>query len=503
MMGPVALTAQSPPGVRRRDLAPAAMAAAGVLALHVILSGRYGFHGDELVTLSAGRHPALGYLDRPPGVPLLARAVGLVFGDRLWPLRVVAGLVHATLVAATAYLASRFGGRRQALALAAIAAALLPVFLAEGSLFRPPALDQLWWGLALVLVVRLADGADPREWLALGLVFGLGLETRWTILVLAAAVAVGFAAVPEGRRRLAGRWPWLGATLALALWLPNLVWQASHGWPALDLYRAVAGDARADAGPLGPLVRQLVAAGPAAVVIGVTGVVWLGRRPRWRVPAAVAVAAVLITVAAGLPAATLGPLYVLALAAGAVAFDGWIGIDADRWRQVMTFLVIVALVAVPATTPLLAPRDYATLLHDVDGAVGEEVGWPQMVELVAGVREVLPGDEIPDLRIVTASAGAAAAIDYYGPARGIPRGTALSGEDAYAGLWPDGEPAGTVLFVGFGRRQLAPYCRVVGPLAIVGNDAAVPNRLLGAHIAFCGRLMVTPERLRAGLTRLG
>lgn len=478
------------------------MAAAGVLALHVILSGRYGFHGDELVTLAAARHPALGYLDRPPGVPLLARALGAVLGDRLWPLRVMAGLVHAGLVAATASLAWRFGGRRQALALAAIAAALLPVFLAEGSLFRPPALDQLWWGLALVLVVRLADGADPREWLALGLVLGLGLETRWTILVLAVAIAAGFAAVPEGRRHLAARWPWLGAALALALWLPNLAWQAAHGWPAFDLYRAVAGDARAEAGPLGPLVRQLVAAGPAAIVIAGTGWVWLARRPRWRVPAAVAVVAVVVAVAAGLPAGTLGPLYVLLLAAGAVAFDGWIGIDADRWRRVMTFLVIVALVAVPATTPLLAPRDYATLFHDVDGSVGEEVGWPEMVQLVAGVREVLPAPELPDLRIVTASAGAAAAIDHYGPARGIPRGTALSGEGAYAAFWPDGEPAGTVLFVGFGRRELARYCRVVGPLAIVGNGAAVPNRLLGAHIAFCGRLLVTPGQLRAGLTRV-
>jgi Dolichyl-phosphate-mannose-protein mannosyltransferase len=499
---PVALSVQSPQGVRRGDLAPAAMAAAGVLALHVILSGRYGFHGDELVTLSAARHPALGYLDRAPGVPLLARGIGFVFGDGLWPLRVTAGLVHAGLVAAAAYLAWRFGGRRQALALAAIASALLPVFLAEGSLFRAPALDQLWWALALVLVVRLVEGADPREWLALGLVIGLGLETRWTILALAAAIPIGFAALPEGRRHLVTRWPWGGGALALALWLPNLAWQVGHGWPALDVYREVAGAARADGGPLGPLVRQLVAAGPGALVIAVAGGVWLARRRRRRVPAAVALAAVVLAVAAGLPAGTLGPLYVLLLAAGAVAFDGWIGIDADRWRQVMTFLVLAALVAVPATTPLLAPRDYATLFHDVDGDIGEEVGWQDMVHLVAGVRDVLPADELPDLRIVTASAGAAAAIDRYGPARGIPAGTALSGEGAYAGFWPDGQPAGTVLFVGFGRRELARYCRVVGPLAIVGNDAAVPNRLLGAHIAFCGRLLVPPGQLRAGLTRV-
>jgi hypothetical protein len=499
----VALTAQSPPGVRRRDLAPAAATAAGVLVLHAILSGRYGFHGDELVTLAAGRHPALGYVDGPPAVPVLARGIGLVLGDRLWPLRLAAGLVHLAVVLVTVRLAATFGGRRQAMALAALAAAFTPVFLAEGSLFRAPALDQLWWALALYLVVRLVDGADPHEWLAVGLVIGLGLQTRWSVALLAAGLAAGFAVLPEGRRHLRSRWLWLGAALALALWLPNLAWEAAHGWPAVDWWAAVRDRVRAEDGPFGLAIGQLLVAGPACAALAVAGAVWLARRARWRVLAALSAGVVVAAAVAGVPASYVGPLYVLLLAAGAVAFDGWIGVDPDRWRQVMTCLVVVALVAVPAATPVLAPRDYGILLADVDGDVGEEVGWPEMVDLVASVRKVLPAHEIPDLRIVTSTAGAAAALDYYGPARGVPRGTALSAEGAYGGLWPDGEPAGTILFVNFTRSELIPYCRVVGPLAIVTNRAAVPNRLLGAQISFCGRLGVSPERLRAALTRLG
>jgi 4-amino-4-deoxy-L-arabinose transferase-like glycosyltransferase len=146
--------------------------AAAVLVFHAALSGRYGFHRDELYYLAAGRHPALGYVDQPPFVPLLARAITAVAGAHLWPLRLVAGAVHAAVVVLAAAIARDLGGGGPGDGAGGTGHGHRPLLLATG-LFQTVLFDQLWWALALLLVVRILAGrSDPRWWLAIGVVVG-------------------------------------------------------------------------------------------------------------------------------------------------------------------------------------------------------------------------------------------------------------------------------------------------------------------------------------------
>ena len=165
--------------------------------------------------------------------------------------------------------------------------------------------------------------------------------------------------------------------------------------------------------------------------------------------AAATVAACVLVV--GGEADYLGPLYVLGIAAGAVAAEGWIAADPAPlapWRWVRW--PPAASCRWPLVAPVVPVDVYAELVPGPRRRAGR-AGRLARDGRPGGRRRrgVLPAEEQVDVRVVTASSGEAAAIDLYGPARGLPRGTALSGHDSYADWWPDGEPPATFITVGY------------------------------------------------------
>ncbi len=94
-------------------------AAAGVIALHLATNSTLGFHTDELYYLACGRHPALGYVDFPPLVPLLARLETGLLGVSPWTLRLLPSLLGGFLVVLSGAYVRRLGGslRLQGIAL--------------------------------------------------------------------------------------------------------------------------------------------------------------------------------------------------------------------------------------------------------------------------------------------------------------------------------------------------------------------------------------------------
>jgi hypothetical protein len=80
---------------------------------------------------------------------------------------------------------------------------------------------------------------DDRLWLVVGIVAGIGLFDSDLIAFLLAAVVVGLA-VAGPRRPFGTVWLYAGGAIAIGLWLPYLVWQASHGWPELAIARSIA-----------------------------------------------------------------------------------------------------------------------------------------------------------------------------------------------------------------------------------------------------------------------
>jgi 4-amino-4-deoxy-L-arabinose transferase-like glycosyltransferase len=208
-----------------------------VVAVELAVSARYGFQQDELYFLVAGHHLAFGYVDQPPLIPLLTRITDII-GVSPTAVRVIPALTGGAVVAAAARLAALFGAGRLGRVLAALTTACAPVIIGAAHIGNTTPLDLLAWTAVLLCVSTALLRDRPRWWLGAGAAAGAGFENNNLMLLLLAGLAVGI--LVAGRRRVRGtRWPWLGAGIAALIWAPNIIWQATHGWPQLAMASAL------------------------------------------------------------------------------------------------------------------------------------------------------------------------------------------------------------------------------------------------------------------------
>lgn len=205
------------------------------LLLHLLTADNYGYFRDELYYIAAGERLDLGYVDFPPFVALVARVSRALFGDSLVALHAFPALAGAFVVVLAGLMARELGGGRFAQGLAALATLIPPNFLVFGTWLSMDAFDQLFWVLGAYVLILILKRDRPRLWLAFGLVAGLGLLTKLTMLYFDLAVFLALL-LTRDRRRLLTPWPWLGGALALVFLLPYVTWQVAHGWPTLEFW---------------------------------------------------------------------------------------------------------------------------------------------------------------------------------------------------------------------------------------------------------------------------
>jgi hypothetical protein len=214
------------------------IAAAAALVL-LLTSGRVGYFDDELYFLAAGRHLDWGYADQGPLVPLLARAMDTVFPGSLVGERLPVTALTAVGVVVAALIAREFGGQHRAQVLTAGVSAMGT--LAGGHLLTTAAVDAFLWSVTTWLLVRWVRLRDDRLLLALGGLTALALQNK--SLIVGFWLVVGISVTVVGPRALLRRPAlWQGATIAILVTLPNLIWQAHHGWPQLAMMQVISVD---------------------------------------------------------------------------------------------------------------------------------------------------------------------------------------------------------------------------------------------------------------------
>jgi Dolichyl-phosphate-mannose-protein mannosyltransferase len=482
--GPAAQTA-----VSRSDRVPLlAWVIGGVfVAVELAVSGRYGFQQDELYFLIAGHHLAFGYVDQPPLAPLLTRITG-VLGVGPTAIRIIPALAGGAIVIMAARLAALFGAGRFGRVLAALTTACAPVIIGAVHVGNTTPLDLLAWAAVLVCVSTALLRDRPRWWLAAGAAAGIGLEADNLVVLLLIGLALGLL-VSAQRPVLRTRWPWLGAAIAAVIWAPNLIWQATHGWPQLAMSAALHRDNTSPADYAGGLPGQLAYLGLLMAPLVIAGFVVLWRTPELRF-IAVAATLILLYVLAWIP----GKVYYAdgtapaVLAAGAAATERWIARAhlprARQWLVVGACLAGVA-VTLPGVLPILPASDVHTLpATSQQSSVGDSIGWPQLTRAVAAQDAALTQGGQPPTSIFTGYYAEAGALDVYGGPDHLP--PVLSGQTAYW-MWGPGQASDRTVLVVDALGRLRPYFANCRLLSTYHAPYGVQNDWTPIQIGVCTR----------------
>jgi hypothetical protein len=457
-------------------LHPAAYAfALAAVAAHLAFNHRFGYYRDELYFIDCAHHLAWGYVDQPPLAPFVAW-LSAPFGYAVWALRFLPAILSGVTVLFACAIARELRGGRFAQVLTGITVLLAPAFLGLGYGLSTEMLSPAAWSALVFLTMRLVKSKNERLYLWMALVVTLGMYAKYSIAACALALALGLLVTGKGRLLRSG-WLAAGVALAVALTLPNLLWQVGHGLPMLEVLHgdqlnrhALANGVADESANLGLNAAYLLAAqfayqNPFFAAIWVAGLVTLVRNEAnaaYRfVPVAYAALFVLIVVTVGRPYYIEG-MYPALFAAGAVAIGRRLA-GRPAWMRpaVLGAAAITGAIFAPLALPVLSLPTYMKYEiaiglsrpappdgkhHLINPLYADQLGWNSMTATVARAYYALPPQRRAATAIFADRYAYAGAIDFYGPRYGLP--AVISPNNSYYVWGTRGYTGDSVLAVG-------------------------------------------------------
>jgi hypothetical protein len=341
------------------------------------------------------------------------------------------------------------------------------------------------------MVIRLLKSQNPRWWLGIGAAIGLGMLTKYTIAFSVAGVIVGIL-ITSNRRYIKSPWLWGGAVLALVIWLPNLLWEAQNHWVSLYFLASIHTRDVQSGLTSGFFTDQLLFNfNPVMLFLVVSGLYNFFFSPagqRYRMMGWMyAVPFILLILIQG-KGYYLAATYPMLAAGGAVWWEGRLArITSQRWVNAWrwtTWTVLSAFAALLIATELpVAPLGSAwwEVVSKSNDQLKSEVGWPELVQQVTKAYNAVPASEKAKTAILAASSGEIGAIDFYGPAYGLPG--VISGFDSYWQYGYGNPPPQTVIVVGFPSDLLADFqdCKFEASISMpfnIQNEETINHRAI-------------------------
>ena len=441
------------------------------LALHFAtnLSGGYGYFRDEFYYIACTDHLAWGYVDQPPLSIFILWLNRMLLGDSLFALRFLPALASGTVVYLTGIIVRDLGGGKGAQFISCLAITIAPIFLIVDSFYSMNAFEPLFWMCAAYIVIKIVNNGNQKLWLLFGILAGLGLHNKHSMLFFGFALALGLV-FSDQRKQLRSKWFWIGGIVAGILVLPNLLWQMTHGWATLEFLQNAQQWKNAPMSPLEFIYAQVLFQHPLVFPLWLTGMLAFFLHhdlKKYRFFGWAFIALLLLFILQRGKPYYLSPVFPLVIAAGSIAFEQFVNRHQWKWlsRMYVALLVLGGLATLPLSLPVLPAETYVRYAAALSlqppkmerfkesalpQVFADRFGWKEMVSEVAAAYDSLAPEEKSVATIYTQNYGEAGAIDFLGGQYHLPK--AISGHNSYW-LWGLHGNSGSVLIVVGGRAE--------------------------------------------------
>ena len=270
--------------------------------------------------------------------------------------------------------------------------------------------------------------------------------------------------------------------------MPDLWWQAGHGWATITMTQALNQENGGPGHIADWVVGQLLIVSLAMVWIWIAGLrfLWRSGRPLWRALVwAYAILFVVFAVTTGGQIYYLAGAYVYLLGAGAVAVDRWLHAKRRRIPILAAATTLTTALILPIVLPVL-PAANMQWTYAVNKDGGEQIGWPELVGTVHSVWMSLPPEQRTNAVIFTGNYSEASAINELGRKVGLP--TAISGQNSEWWWGPATSAATTVVVVAANdvtAADVGRYFTGARMAATVSNPYGIHNDENGDHVFVC------------------
>lgn len=463
------------------------------LAVLIWVIRGYGYFRDELYYLALAEHPlSWGYVDLPPLLVVITKGIRETLGASLFAIRFLPAVAGAVEVWLGGALAREMGGRRWAQVLAALCVFAGLIYWPLAHILSMNAFEPLFWMGCAWTVLRIARTGNQRWWLWFGVIAGIGILNKYSMVFFAAALVAGVVATPL-RSAFKSPWIWMGAIIAGAIAYPNYEWQAAHRFPFLELMANIRHSGRdVVLNPFRFVVQQALMMSPVTLPAWLGGLGWLlfakdGKR--FRAIGIAYLALLVFIMAMHGKDYYMAPVYIVLFAAAGVFAEAHL----RSWISAGVFalyalILLSGTLLLPYTIPLLSEEQFIAYSNKIGLHLGSSEthqqnplgqffadmhGWPEMAEKVADAYNMLTPEEQANTVIYAQNYGEAGAIDFFGSSLGLPK--AISGHQQYWYWGPKGSKGGNLLLLG--RHEvgdLAQHCQEVRDMGQVGTEWSMP-----------------------------